>query len=313
MSETEAVPRSGVILSFIDHRDSGGSGRVIDPWGNTYNHASNDTNNDLREKFTGLFFGTALGAIFFRIPYRIFDLLTGGSIRRGIMDAKHEYRMLKVEKSKTGQKVHRVALALLLAKNIFLQLVKDIVQIATYPLGLVGLQFASFVGLFMPLEARVVFAKLEDLYVVDFRLFTSCELVPGAMLFYAAPCMQTQESWQRRNIYAIDAMRYNPDTPRSLRLTLSNNLERFSTYFETHFKEIKKSLNHLKAIVSGSFAGESGSKFLQKMQQCSQLFDEVLSEKDSWIDKGAVAGRDSSPKKVIALRDQLKELVQFQF
>lgn len=296
---------SGVLFSFRDERNEDGKGHVTDPWGNTFNHVSSDTNWFLRAKFVGLFLSQALSAILIRLPYRFFDLFTGGAIQRGIGEAKHEFRILCVKKHTEGKKVHQLALALLYCKNVISALAKDIAQIVTYPLEIIGLQFAAFLGFYFPLEGRMIYAKIEDLWALDTSDIPSlpvCEL----MTLYSAPCMQSQQTWQRRNLFRFEDTGYDMHSSRSLRLALANNLEKYAPYFKEHYAALKAALKKLQQTVRriNSQVEPAQTSLQQLLEKSTQLFKEVLAVKDKWLQEGA-KGIDPSENVIVQLETTL--------
>ncbi len=312
MSLVSSPRIDGCIFKFIDQRNEYGVGQVIGPCKQTFNHHRPfkfDDNSELRMKFFSLFLFQVLSACLIRIPYRILDLFTGGSIQRGVFDAKHEYRIMRVENNKTGAKVHRFAMNFLLAKNIFISLIKDIIRIAAYPIAMLGLQLTAVLGLFLPLDARLIYSTIEDIASPDLRLYKHSEWhYMGLMTFYSAPCMQTQEANQRKNLFAIEGDSSNADKPKSLRLSLANNLERFAPYFGSSKKELSELVEKVKIVVKDLKKDTAAYDEAQiKLKECTELFEEVLTVKDLWLDKGA-KGIDPSQIKIETLKEKLQQV-----
>lgn len=309
-------PKVGCIFKFIDQRNEYGYGKLIGPCNMTFNHSSSkhDKDAEIRAKFLSLFITQILSACVIRVPYRIIDLFTGGFIDRGTFDAKHEYRIMRVENNKTGSKVHRFAMNYLLAKNIFISLIKDIIRIVAYPIAMLGLQLTAAFGLFLPLDARLIYSIIEDIASPDLRLYKPSEWhYMGLMTFYSAPCMQTVEANQRKNLFAIEGYDHSEE-PKSLRLKLENNLEKYAPYFGTSKEELKVLIEKIKDVVKDLGHRTEKNKQLfdeaeEKLKKCVKLFDEVLTTKDSWLDAGA-KGIDPSFIKIEGLKRKLQEVTR---
>lgn len=294
---------SGICCSFKDERDRYGHGEVTDCCGNVY-QGNDASDNEIRAKFAALTLGHAFTAILFRIPYRIFNLLSGGFVARGNHDAEHEFRLLRLEKSKTGEKIHCLVKPLLYTKHVMINLVKDIIKIATYPIAMVGLQIAAFFGMFAPLEFRVVFGRIEELWMPDIKLHQPSGSGLDLFLMFAAPCMQRKKVWQDYNLYVLD----KPGSGNSLRninLRLVNDAKQFLPYFEPHSKEIMDALLTLKDIIS-----DRPKLILDThLKECRILFDSAVAAKDNWIENEYM-GKDPSLDVIEELRQKLQEAIQ---
>lgn len=306
---TEVNHVSGVIFTFQDKRVKNGKGKVFGPCNQTFN---GDENFELRAKFHALFLGgQAVLGVLFRLPYHLVDFFSGASITRGTLDAEHEFRILRVEKSEKGEKVHRFAMKLLMAKHILFTLVKDIVRLAFYPIAMVGLQISAFCGLFLPLDFRLIYGGIENFVAPDLRSFSLRCTAHGLVLwaFYSAPCMQTREAWDRNNLYRIE--NDDNDSPRSLRLLLENDFRNFAPYFGKSHKQLSDLTLQLKPVVKIKYSKKTKdeyNKVQEALQRCLKLKDEILAEKDRWIDHGAV-GVDPSIEKTLQLKEKLQELI----
>lgn len=296
MTDPIAIERKGLFFKFDDYRDSQtGKGHVIEKSSkNIYNHVSNWRDIDQRLNFTKLFFSQAITAPLIRIPYKLYDLFSGGSIRRGVEYAKREFRILSVE---TSGKVGRLAYVLLMAKNILICLAKDICKIVTYPLAMIALQFVAILGIASPLDGWVIYSKVESIWRHDNTL--NAHKVPACctdlMFIYSAPCMQSQQSYKQHDLYPLLG-NFEEDDPRSLRLFLSRNFEHFGPYFGAatgRLRELTEKLTDkvnevLKASKSkNSLHGENPrlSKLRSSLQSLITQFNNILNAKDAWIEQ----------------------------
>lgn len=304
---SQPVQKQSLFFTFEDSRKNGKGHLVELSTKNVYNHVSNWTDCDQRWHFTGLFFSQALTGCIVRIPFRLYDIFSGDTIRRGIANAQHEFRILKVEKN---GKVSKLAYALLLAKNILLCLAKDIMKLVTYPLAMIALQFAAILGVSSPLDAWVIYGKIEDFWRPDNSLqkYKAAHECKNLMLMYSAPCMQTQEAYRQNNLYPILGGDYSETDLRTLRMRLSRELERFSIYFGAAYQYLQKRVEELKftvdyivkqnKIVPEKLPDPIGTR--QKKIDMSHtlytllyLFDKVLETKDDSLNNAQIP--DSSP------------------
>lgn len=258
-----------ILFTFEDRRDENGYGHVIGPGGRIFNHQSKDTNANLRKKFAQLFLINVFTGTFFRLPTKCYDFVTGGSILRGIDEGKCSFRLYRLQKYKAGQNnVHCLGKPYFVGTRVLVNIVKDIVKIATFPLALIGTQAAALVGIFCPLEGWVFTSIIEDLWVHDSRLdkqqkiiiFTKClvqlftcnktqrPLVRSrTFAYFGSPCMQPQRVWKKQNLYRFHLYEdYNPNTLRSLKLRLDNLIDDSTPYLKDEtVKTLKEGISKL--------------------------------------------------------------------
>ena len=248
-----------LLFKFDDRRDEKGRGHVIGPGGRIFNHNSTDTNNGLRDKFLAIFlFNIPTGALRFLV--KCGDFLTAGSIIRGLEAGKREFRLHRLKMYDENETVHRFAKAFFVAKCVCTSIAKDIAKIATYPLCMIGMQCAAIAGIISPLDGRVFTCILEETWdqdihkrfshggitlvpkkVMEFLSRTKraqAKKIDKSILFYVAPCMQSQQTWKEKNIYRILFLDYNPQTLRSLKLQFSNLVKESSPYLSVDVKKL---------------------------------------------------------------------------
>lgn len=248
-----------LFIRFEDRRDAAGKGHVIGPNGRIFNHLGSDTNAGLRMKFIALFFSQALTGIVYRLPYKVYDLLSGEVITRGRSRGQREFQIYRLKQFEQHGKVHRLARECFIVKNVLVNVISEIVKIAAFPLSLVGLQFVSFVGIFCPLSGRVFTCIIEETFHTEmdiqerlnhgtlkhcyFRTLLKMCCPTATFFLFAAPCMQSLQTWQKEKLKCVffyrDAYYNTPAYSIVYRANyiLENKMEIWSSYFSPQVKE----------------------------------------------------------------------------
>lgn len=213
-------PRKGCYgRGSVKDRSSGDLFGAVDP----------DSDCEIRQKMFALLIVQAPAMGLGRIPARIFALLTGDFIAAGIHFAKKEWHLERqlwsLSGNRKGKPPGKCALYGKIIKHSLWQLIKNIVKIATYPIAIVGLQFAALYGLFNPLDGRKLWAMIEHAWSRDYIgegwRWKDCD--------YLAPCMQPKRVWDQRNFYSSFS---DPRTLRSLLLEIVNIVRENRVFFE---------------------------------------------------------------------------------
>jgi hypothetical protein len=242
---------NSIFFKFDDRRNDKGRGHVIGPGERIFNHFSTDTNKNLRLKFLAIFLiNVPQGALIFLT--KCVDFLTAGSLVRGLEAGKRAFRLHRLKMYNEDETVHRFAKAYFFTKCICLSVAKDIVKIATYPLCMLGMQCVALAGMASPLDGWVFTCILQETWDQDIHKRIShggIPLVPKkvmqlltcsknaqaiqtsrSLLVSVAPCMQSQQTWKKKNLYRIVFPDYNPNTLRSLKLQFSNLVAESAPY-----------------------------------------------------------------------------------
>ncbi len=126
---------------------------------------ADSSDSSIRKNAVITFFVQAIFMTCVRIPCRILTLLSGDFIRAGIKIGERKYKiatspLVKLKGPTPSQKS-------LIAKEICIQLVKNIVKIATYPLAIIGIQLSTLLALVSPLPGRRMIGVIESAWSRD--------------------------------------------------------------------------------------------------------------------------------------------------
>lgn len=234
---------SSLFFTFKDHRDSRGKGYLIGPGERVFNHVSRDTNWELRLKFAKIFLFNIPSCALLKLPTKCVDFITGGSFIRGYELGKQEFQHHCYLAHKTEKKISSLAKSYFITKCTLTSVIKDIIKIATLPIYVVGIQLVSLAGLFSPLDALLMTSVIEEVWDQN-----GAQRMPDGgvkmkvHLFYIAPCMQSQQTWKKQNLYRIFFDDYNPGTMRSLKLKFENLNEELAPYLSEEEKNQNQDL-----------------------------------------------------------------------
>ncbi len=118
------------------------------------------------------FFLQAIFMTCVRIPCRILTLISGDFIKGGIAIGTRKYDVICGRLTRGEMVGLKPSKNKLIAKEICVQLVKNIIKIVTYPLAIIGIQFCTVLALFSPLPGRRMIGEIESLWSRDrFELF----------------------------------------------------------------------------------------------------------------------------------------------
>lgn len=181
----------------------------------------------------------------FRIPTRVFYLLSGDFVRRGYELAKKDWDLKRQAWSLNPGNTSapgKISLSLRTIAYSLWELVKNVIKIATYPLALVGLVFASLYGcLVHPSDGMRMVAALEYAWSRSGVVVTTEE---GRALYQLseclAVCMQSERAWEEANIYGSNPS--NPsasETLGNIKRLLSNN----TAFFRAEQISVNRMLN----------------------------------------------------------------------
>ncbi len=237
--------------------------------GDLYGAAHPDTKDIVRTKLIFLFFLQSVVMVP-RIPYRLWGIIKGNSVRIGFHKAQQEWR-LKTQKWRLKEKDQGLpppsqnSFRLKVAGKVSYQLVKDIVKVATYPLAWVGMEFAALYGsLFNPYDGRAMFGAIEHAWSSD-ELFPTPDFNPHYITLgeYLARCMQPQSVWKERNLYRFAGF-YDPNTLRSLlrdvEFGLKNQKEFFAKEEDINLHSILKCIQDYQQDIT-KFSPKANSEF----------------------------------------------------
>jgi len=253
-------------FNLEDTRDAQGKGRVVNSAnGRIYGHMTKDSNAGLREKFALLSLIQAPVMLLGRIPYRIYGVLSGDFIDSGVKAAKKEWQ-LKQQQWSLQSPVEKSSIKLgynfIAAKHVTWHLLKNICKIVTLPLAIVAQQFAALYGLINPLDGRILFSAINDLW--------SRAIIPmhgtrfrAEMLHisdYLGFCLQPKDVWDNKKIYRIYPD-YNPQTIRSLLSGISAELRDKQVFFQNEGVDVESILSQLllfqKNVTNVSYSDQS--------------------------------------------------------
>ena len=127
---------------------------------------------------------------------KIYDLVSGKVVKKGLTLAREEWLNEQKYLDENSEEI----LASLKRKHVFIQIVKSIIKIVLFPLQMIAIEFGALWGIMFPYDGRKICSNVDD-------LFSSPIVSKKRMKFfineYAAPCMQTKQSWNRKNIGRI--------------------------------------------------------------------------------------------------------------
>lgn len=224
-----------------DDRPADQTGEIVEKKsGAIFGHAVHDSNNQLRYKFIGLSF-IQVPVMLMRIVYRIIRLFHIDFVDAGIQLARREWQLARLKHWKhcTAQLIEYTepSWKWVVAKNISLQLIKNILKIATYPLAIVGMELVSVYGLINPLSARAMYGMIEHAWSRDVLEASNNN---WRLSDYFSPCMQPKAVWEERNLYMIHGGNtpldvYQPATLRAMLCRLNGYLEERKEFFQLEF------------------------------------------------------------------------------
>lgn len=236
-------------FNLQDTRDEQGKGRVVNSAnGRIYGHMTKDSNAGLRAKFALLSLIQAPVMLLGRIPYRIYGVLSGDFIDSGVKAAKKEWQIKEQQWSMQASAKNSIkpSYNFIVAKHVTWHLLKNICKIITMPLAIVAQQFAALYGLINPLDGRILFSAINDLW--------SRAIIPmhstgfrGYMLHisdYLGFCLQPKDVWDNKKLYRIYPD-YNPQTIRSLLNGISVELRDKQVFFQNEGVAVESILSQL--------------------------------------------------------------------
>lgn len=204
------------------------------------------TDNEIRKSLSSLFAFTIFPLpllIPARMIARIITLLTGDFFRAGVKFGTEEFLLAKAKNPTLSNHRHR----LLIAKHVTWQLVKNIVKIATMPIALVGLGFASFYGAVInPHDGRLMFSTIEELWSRDIIEICSNKHLRWLIIVtdFAGRCMLPKQTWDEKNLYrSFDD--YHKDTIRAKFQTILARLKVNREFYRLSGVPVDEILQHL--------------------------------------------------------------------
>jgi hypothetical protein len=191
--------------------------RIVEDENTHLKYASGDSDDALRRKFSALFFCAFPLGLPIRLTARVVMIATGVWFYAG-------YEKAQVIWAKTCLDWHTQGRAnpppstqdynVILAKAIAFELVDNIVKCVTLPLSLVGLTFAAFWGLVVPLDGRGLFSDIERAWSISLPEWMTDNSISTYVNFMAS-CMQPKQVWKEINLYRFK-QGYDAAEPRFL-------------------------------------------------------------------------------------------------
>lgn len=204
----------------------------------TYGHVSKDAPHIIRTKCLFLSLGF-IPVVAIRMAYRTCTLLTGDFIRAGCEKANAEWQLKSQEWSISEDHTKPLpSRSLIVAKHVLMQLIKNVIKIATYPIALIGLVCASLYGIIDPINGRRMIAAIEHAWSRD---TVACSVTYGE---YLAVCMQPKDVWDQKNIYQ-GAAHYHPQFLRNLLREIDQTLKEKQQFFENETLDVKALLGKI--------------------------------------------------------------------
>lgn len=259
--------------TWKDERTAGGGAVTDTATGRIYGATSHDTDSDLKAKFIAL---SLFQACFspFRFSYRVLSLVTLDFAVAGYKSAKLEW-LRERQKVFLSKDINRILL-LPNGSNLFWKtaihitthLVVNIFKISTYILIVIGLQFAALYGIFMPLDGRAIYSRLEEIgakrgpYDFPFPLIGN----------YSAPCMQPKDVWDKQNWYSWQEG-YNANDYKSLLLKIQNISIEQKKFLKTEEMEFAQ---HEKLLEQAHAKWTSLAKPLDWTENTIEILQEII-------------------------------------
>ena len=198
---------------------------------------SKDSKATLIGKFTLLFFSQIATGMLFRLEYRLLDVITGKSLRRGIQKGRRAFqaealhKMLKNEQITNYKRAKKCAIA----KAACLEVAISVVKCVFYPLALIALQAILILGFIAPYTGRYVYGVIEKKFAVGDFETTGC-LGMFSLTNFSAICMQSGKVREKRNLlrYSVED---DLDKVQNIALIFNNYTENYAAYFTDSTKE----------------------------------------------------------------------------
>lgn len=217
-----AISFNNLIYPFEETLDIGGKPVVVctqtgEVWADRPGITDKQT---LRIKFLAL---AIFNIIYFPVQClsaKIYDLVSGKVVKKGLSLAREEWLNEQKYLDENSEEI----LASLKRKHVFIQIVKSIIKIVLFPLQMIAIEFGALWGIMFPYDGRKICSNVDDLFSSP---IVSKKRVGFFINEYAAPCMQTKQNWNRKNIGRIW---YKKDGPRQTTYRLSKKLERLGPF-----------------------------------------------------------------------------------
>jgi len=269
-------------------------------------HYSPECPNSLRAKFAGSSVLAVVCAISIacigkiahviirpaaQLSFRAIDLIQLNFYTRGYEEALHHHlSKMKTDPSLRGQSLPPSKLVCSVTKYLAYSVAKCVF----FPLYLIGIEITSFIGVFLPIDARRAYCRLDQLFYVHpidpYAPATKFEIFSNL----GAPCMQTKEFRKEKNLFRLaPSNMYHPHTPLTLYSRLSNEIEKMRCYFdETLMEGWEEPLTTLKNLMS-QYSSKRDSYYANEIHNKP----EVSADIDACITKQPIKDTIYSPPK----------------
>ncbi len=237
--------------------------------GRVYGTITKDSDGGLRKKFALLAIIQTPVMLLGRIPYRIYSLVSGDFVESAVKAAKKEWWLNRQQWSLTSPEKRSVVppdrYYFIVAIHVIKHLVKNILKIITIPLATIAQQFAALYGLINPLDGRILFTAINELWSRDVvQIHSSHSKTRACMLHisdYLGWCLQPKDVWRNKNLYRVWGD-YHPHTIRSLLNTITVELEDKRMFFQNEGINIDFVLSQLEKYMMsvGKISESDGSE-----------------------------------------------------
>lgn len=206
------------------------------------------TDDTLRQIFAVLSTTQLFYMLVVRMPIRIARLLQGNFIYKGIELAKIDWLARNSKLSQAGGVVGKTSFYVNIVARSLWELVKEIGKIATYPLAIVALEFASFYGrLIHPLDGQKMWSDIEYAWSSNLADTSSTAHYETDSPQFLGACMQPKSVWEEQNVFRVSPL-YDPRTIRFRILTLKNQLHAQKSFLEQEGLDVVRILDNLRAF-----------------------------------------------------------------
>lgn len=198
--------------------------------------------------------------LFVRLPNRIYNLIKGNFISKGIELGTLDWLAQNSKRSQAGDVVGRSSLfAHIVARSLW-ELAKEIVKIATYPLAMIALEFSALYGKFAsPKDGQKMWSDVEYAWSSNLVDNTGkASLITDTPQFLGA-CMQPEHVWREAAMHR-KAKDYNPLTLRSRMNTIKNQLMSQRGFLEQEGLDVVRMLDNIEIYYRGRANASNGNE-----------------------------------------------------